>query len=148
MALKPANPFLLAVLDAMGAAAGVLDDALLKLYTAGPVLSGTMVLADFTEADFDGYADVAIPDTSWTAAFMLNGVYPCLRGPMTGFTPTGSTTPNVVIGWMLTNAAGTTLYWAELLDEPVTMDGVTSHLDVVPQIVMKASSDYGSAPEF
>lgn len=146
--MQPTNPFLLAVLDAMGAASGTLDDALLKLYTAGPVLSGTMTLDQFTEADYDGYAHVAIPDTSWTAAFMEGGVYPCLRGPMTGFTPTGSTTPNTVIGWMLTNAAGTVLYWAEALSEPVEMNSTLSHLDVVPQINLKPTSDYGNAPEF
>lgn len=146
--MRPTNSFLLAAFDAISAAAGILDDALLKLYTAGPVLSGTMVLADFTEADFDGYADVAIADAQWSAAFLLGGTVPCLRGPMVGFTPTGSTTPNVVIGWLLTNAAGTVLYWAELLDEPVNMTGVTSHLDVVPQITCRASNDFGSAPEF
>jgi hypothetical protein len=115
--------------------AGLVKTALagskLKLYTAiaNPLGPGT-VIADFTEADFDGYALITI--TNFLAAYLdpaggasiQSGTQQFNYGPA-GTPPVG----NTVLGFWLTNAAGA-LVVAGNFDTPITMNAVGDSIPV------------------
>lgn len=68
------------------------------------------VLADFTEADFDGYAPQTI--SNWVATVVSGHIAITTPDPNT-FTSTGGATPNDVYGYYVTDSFNAVLWWAE-----------------------------------
>lgn len=136
--------FLLDILDAIAATAADLDGAKLHLFTDG-VPSAGATPATFTEADYGGYAAVAITSAQWGAPYLSDGGKPKMNGPSIEFRPTDATVSNLIIGYYLTNGTGTQLHAAELFDQPVLLDGPLKAVKVEPQLSFPISGDYGSA---
>jgi len=108
------------------------------LYTAlANPIGPNSVLSDFTEANFIGYS-------SKTAAF--NPAYINAQGqavsdsPLLQWQPTATTTPNVVLGFYVTDSASAILLWAGPLPNPQNMVQVTDALALVLQYVLQPPS--------
>lgn len=111
----------------------------LHLYQNDMAPSPSSVLADFTEADYDGYAEETITPATW--AVFLQGISQAVAvGPGVVFSPTGSTTPNVIYGYYVTDNTGARLLWAERFAEPKVMNGVTTGFTLVPAIGGQSSA--------
>jgi len=105
----------------------------LHLYQNDVAPSPTSVLADFAEADYDGYAAEAITPTTWPV--FLQGIAQAVAvGPAIVFTPTGSVTPNVIYGYYVTDNTGARLLWGERFADQKVMNGVTTGFTLVPAI--------------
>jgi hypothetical protein len=91
------------------------------------------VLADFTEADYSGYAAQTVTPATWPVFFQ--GISQVVAvGPGLVFTPTASTIANVIYGYYVTDSGGTRLLWAERFAEQKVMNGVTTGFTLVPAI--------------
>jgi hypothetical protein len=64
-----------------------------------------VTLAGSTEATFDGYAPITFSGFE-VPHIQPNGNYSFNAAPAATWTPTGSTTPNTIAGWMVTDHAG------------------------------------------
>lgn len=118
------NRNLLAADIAMGAP---LNGAKAHLCTAGPVLGGNMTPADFTEATYDGYAAASVTwGTPYTAGNGLSYVDALISIPQTG-----SVTPQTVLGYFITDTAGTHVLFAEYFPVPVQMYGLGASCEFV-----------------
>jgi hypothetical protein len=91
------------------------------------------VLADFTEADYTGYAAQTVTPATWPVYFQ--GIAQVVAvGPALVFTPTGSTIANIVFGYFVTDTTGTRLLWAERFEESKVLNGVTTGFSLLPAI--------------
>jgi len=68
-----------------------------------------MLLSDFTECTFDGYATNIMP--VWSTPTVASHVATSTAAPVVFSNHDGSV-PNTVYGYYVTNGAGTVLYWA------------------------------------
>ena len=94
-----------------------------------------MIVADFTEADFDGATAIAV-----TVGAQGEGYDPAtndsvidLKEPIGGFrwAVTGThNLPQTIFGFYLTDTAGTVVYAAERFDTPVTLTMVGQVIDI------------------
>jgi len=106
------------------------------LYTdTALVLVPTLEPTDFTEADFDGYADQPLVVTGPVKALNPEGdlVY---TFPHANFVPTGTTTPNTVYGWWmegLVDGVGAVVIAAGRFDEPMVVVGPFTPVQVEPR---------------
>lgn len=109
-----------------------LNGAIAHLFQSPMVPSPALTLADFTaiEADFDGYAASAA--LTWGAV----GTDPADRAWVTAqeveWVPTGTTTPNTIYGYYVTNAAGTALLFWDNFPDPIPVTGPPSVVHAVP----------------
>jgi hypothetical protein len=88
------------------------------------------VPGDFTEAGFDGYASKTI--TSWSAAYLVNGNQAEIApGVALTWIPTGTVTPQTVVGYWLEAGDGTYL-GGEIFANAVPMASPSNSLNVVP----------------
>lgn len=115
------------------ATTGDWDQATLHLYQNDFVPARDSVPADFTEADFDGYAAGAA--ISWNAPITNIQGDAEVTGPMNSFVATGDTTPNEIFGYYVLDAAGTGLLWAERFDNSVSIVETGQGIAVVPRFV-------------
>lgn len=123
--------------------AGLVKTALaaskLKLFKAiAAPLSVSTVLADFTEADYDGYAEITI------AAFHNPYIDPAGGASIQSGTQqfdfvSVPLTTNIVLGWYLKNAAGA-LVVAGTFDAPIAM---AQPGDAIP---LNVALNYGAPP--
>ena len=89
----------------------------------------TTVLSGLTEATFDGYAALAV--TSFETVHQdAYGQALANPGIPLAWTPTGSTTPNTIFGYIAVDPAGNTVQ-SELFPSPVLLDGPTTTLQFV-----------------
>jgi|SRR5579859_1115366 len=88
-------------------------------------------ITSYVEATFDGYA-VAPADIQWGAVGVDNNGAPQVFGDLKVFTMSGSTTPNTIYGYYVTDEGGDMLYWAELFANPVNMATVGDQIALVP----------------
>lgn len=93
----------------------------------------TSVLANFVEATFDGYAKQAVG--TYPTPYIGADGFIHLTWPSVQFTMTGSTTPNTISGWGLTNTAATVWNGGNNLPAPVQMQGPPDGIIVVPDII-------------
>jgi len=114
-------------LDGLAAAVEV------NLYQNDYAPDPTTVLADLDVATYDGYAAETVTPATWPVFFQGNSQAVAV-GPGIVFTPTGSTTPNVIYGYYLTDTGGTRLIWAERFPEAKVMNGVTTGFTLIPAI--------------
>lgn len=108
------------MLTALIAAMGALDDAELELLQGAVPSSSAALLADFTVANFDGYAPATIADTAYVGPASTADGQQYVATPWTAFTADDPlVVPNTVTGWLLHNGA-TLLAWQAVT--PVLVD--------------------------
>jgi len=127
------NSTLMALLNEAIAGTNYYVGGKLHLFKTPVAFTPNMDVSAFTEADFTGYA--ASPTVVFTAAFFSPTGIPTISAPVVQFLG-GSplTVPNVVYGWYLTDAAGTTLLFWRTFDSPVSISLPLQGLDVIPAI--------------
>jgi hypothetical protein len=129
------------------AVGGPLEAPFVGLYTAiNAPLSPDLALSNVTEATYDGYARQAVG--TWAAPFVDGTGRVQVQGDAREFRPTGSVTPNVIIGWFLASlvAAGT-LRAIEPLDTPVPLNSTLTVLTVIPRFGLLRSWSFGEGVE-
>jgi hypothetical protein len=91
------------------------------------------IIADFTEATYDGYAALSTPygggpyretDGSFTIESSLS------------FSMTGSVTPNIIYGAYQLDSTGANLIFAKRFDNPIAMVDAFSHILIVNKITL------------
>ena|SRR5947209_12879489 len=106
----------------------------IHLFTAiAHPLSPLTVLADFTEATFDGYADKVIGPR--VGPFVNPAGEAAVAYPLLSWLMTGDTMPNVVQGFYIVSTGGLFIAGAKF-DQPVNMVDTTSALNLVLQAVL------------
>jgi hypothetical protein len=96
------------------------------------------VIGDFTEADFDGYAPVALDWGQWTGPNSVGGVAVSLYG--SGFqTFTPATGTQDIYGYYVTDAEDEICIWAERFPTVVVTDAAHP---VQVQPVMRGHSEF------
>lgn len=115
---------------ALIAAAAPLNGAIAHLYQDPVGTSPTVVLADFVEATFDGYAASAA--LTWGAVGTDTTNLADVTAQEVEWVPTGATTPNTIAGVYVTNAAGTALLFWQEFDAPVAVNDVPDVVRWVP----------------
>jgi len=106
-------------LDALTAAMGLFAGGEVRLYTNAIVLDSDVALTDLTEATFDGYMEK--PVGTWFPAALAEDGYVSVEAPGVQFVATGTTKPETVQGYYLTDMAGTKLLAVWALDAPIAM---------------------------
>ena len=135
----PTNVLLDAIATRIASDAGTLahatDGVLLHLAKAVFNPGPTLVVGDFTEADFDGYA--ALEAGAGAQQFFVDPISTertiQVLEPAGGwhFETTGVTNlPQTIRGAYLTNNAGTVLYGSVLFDDPVVLTAANEAVDV------------------
>jgi len=97
---------------------GPLNGALLELYQNDITPTPTTPIGDFTVADYDGYAAEAL---SWLAVSVNDAGQVEVQGIIGEFRPTGSTTPNTIYGWFLTESGGALIDSGRFEGAPISM---------------------------
>lgn len=93
----------------------------------------TSKLADFTPATFDGYAPIAVG--SFPTPYIGADGFVHLTWASVQFTMTGSTTPNTIYSWGLTNTAGTIWVAGNAMPAPVQMNAPPDGIIIVPDLI-------------
>lgn len=106
---------------------GLLFECSVGLYTAGPALTPGMVLADFTAADFTGYAPILAQ--TWGAPFIDADANLQLNSPVQQFVCTGTGVFDPVIGYYVwREGTPDVLLFADRFSTPISLallgDGV------------------------
>jgi len=115
--------------------APVTDGVVVHLIKEGFTPAPTTVLADLVECDFDGYTPLeagAGAQQAFTDAGSGNRVVQLLE-PVGGWhsETTGLTNlPQTVVGYCVTNNAGTVTYGSALLDQSVSLLGINDGIDI------------------
>jgi hypothetical protein len=105
-------------------------------------LSNTTVLADITEANYDGYARQLV---TWYPPFISAAGPYLLAAHSQAFTPTDSTVPNTITGCFLASAAtgGVYLCGTSILPTPIPLTGPQSTILVDCEISLPFTPTYG-----
>lgn len=119
----------LTALTVAGPTAGPFNGAKVGLFTNSIVPTPSNVLADFTQADYTGYALSSA--VVWTAVEISQDGRPQAVSQLFTFAPSNAVTPNTVRGIILVDGAGTTLLASSLFSTPVGLNGPTDALYVV-----------------
>lgn len=128
-----ANVFLqqgdVALLDRIVADAFLLAD--LRLFQNNHTPAVDDVDGDYVEADFSGYASVAL--SAWSAAFVNGSGKGEIDGGLSTFSHDGGGTGNTVFGAYVTDADGHVVY-AELFPAPQVMEALGNSIDYTPVV--------------
>jgi hypothetical protein len=116
----------------------VLDGAMLHLALDMPTPSKENLVADFTEATFAGSTDQAIV---WGTPFIDGDGKVKVPAPSLEFVCTGGTPDETIVGWYVTNTAGTVLLFSQELETPVHVGRVSE--GVVVQVTFPLDSFAG-----
>lgn len=125
---------ILTLLDDSTATAGPWEGALVHLFKNDLVPAPNTVLADFTEADFDGYAASAA--IVWGDPYQNELNQSTILGDAKTFTATGATTPNDIYGYYITDAGGTELLLSERFAEVQPMPAAGAVTIVIPRVTI------------
>lgn len=138
MLVQP-NSELLAILNGLTADGGDDPDgrffgAKVQLFKSDtPLVAGT-VLGDLEEADFSGYAESGV--LAFGAAFINDAGGAEIVAPGVQFTQTAATISNTVYGYMVVNAAGDGLLWAERFPQPIEFNAANKAKVVIPRYTL------------
>jgi len=103
----------------------------LRLFRNDHVPAVDDVNADYTEANFSGYAAVALGD--WNAAFLNGDDKGEIDGDPANFAHNGGATSNTIYGVYVTNNAGDVVY-AERFDAPRVLSSATDEINYTPKL--------------
>lgn len=112
------------------------EDWLLALYGGGPIPNRSVVLADYAESSFPGYARQPMPRSAWTDPVLVNHLAVSYHGLgyFEFFSASGS---YVAKGFMVLNNAADTLLWVEQFDVEQL---VTVNVPAMVQPIMRLRS--------
>lgn len=102
----------------------------LHLYANQVTLTPLTTLSSLTEASFQGYA--AVTTVTWNAPYTDIAGNAVISAGLSQFECTGTTTPNTIYGWYLTDATNATLLAAAALPTPVSITQVGDAVLVAP----------------
>jgi hypothetical protein len=120
-----------AILTVATAVGGVLHGCKVALATSGPVPVDTNVFADFTAANFTGYAQSAAQVFS-TPFINTDGDAETL-GTLALFQPSDAVAPNTITHVLLVDSTGAVLVGGKQLPAPVPLPDAASALALVPK---------------
>jgi hypothetical protein len=122
----------IAVLTQLTEADGLYDGAKMHIATAAPSpLNPNMAVADFTQASFTG-SDAKV--IVWGTAYNGPDGVPQVDTQLLTFTVTATSPGSNVVGWYLTDGAGTALLAADIFDAPINVPGLGSGFSFVVAI--------------
>ena len=139
----------LVVLTQQTAVGGILESTLVHLFTNNFAPSKVSVLADFTEATFDGYVAAAIAGVGWTAAY-LNAVANAERSTLAQveFLASGVAVQESIWGYYLTDNPATVVRFAERFAAAVPMGiSIGQRIGMILRFVLDKSGLDGSAAQ-
>jgi hypothetical protein len=111
------------------------------LYQNNLTPSEDTLLADFVEADYDGYAAVAALAAAYPSYFIMpDGSALGVFDVTVLFIDGGSTTPNTIYGLYVTNTGGTQLLASLVFDTPKVLDAVDKFVRIEFALRMPAAS--------
>jgi hypothetical protein len=99
----------------------------IHLFTGNPILTGTNVPGDFTEANYTGYAAQTLV-IGTTVVRQVDGQLVVLGTTAALFKATGSAVGNTVTGYFVTDMGGANVLWAEKFDTPFVFVDANSFL--------------------
>lgn len=113
-------------------------DLILHLAQAAFTPADTDEAGDYTEADFDGYAQETLDGGAWliTAGAPSEAIYPPVI-----WTRASSGEAQTIYGYYLTNGDTGELIWAEEFPLPQTITESGQEITVVPRITAADDSD-------
>ena len=108
----------------------------LRLFKNNFSPANSSVLADFTEADFTGYASISLTGGSWvtTPADPSTAVYATQ-------TFTGTGTAQTVYGYYISRTSSGRAWYYERFTTPISIGSATPSIRITPTISFKDSSD-------
>lgn len=106
--------------------------AIIRLFKNDITPDEDTVLADLTEADFDGYAESGA--VTWGEVHNGNDGSVEMQAGSQEFHCTGGTTPNEIFGYMIVDSGGTTLLAAHRFDESELMSADDDNVTLIPTI--------------
>lgn len=109
----------IALMSLAYAAGGPFDLNTLVLFINDITPTPESITADFTPATYDGYADVVTP--VFGTAFVDEDGNVVLTAPSIDFVSTGTTTQELVYGWLLKKTAGGALEYVKRFETPKPM---------------------------
>jgi len=118
--------------QAAAGVAGPLHGSKMVLFTNTPTLNKMTVLADLTQPTYAGYAEQTM---TWSATRRnaLNQI--CTQATLVSWTMSDDLTPTTVLGYGITDSAGTALLAAEMFPSPVALVDTLSALGVISEWV-------------
>jgi len=145
--------FLSAVMDALGIASvsafyeSVLGKCFFGLYQAPtPVPTPGMLMANITEANYDGYARQAI---TWFPTFLDAAGPQDLAAMNMRFSPSDAVVPNTITGaFIATAATGGLLYLAAALPVPIALPSPAYSTIAAPVFQLAYTNNYGNPNMF
>lgn len=108
----------------------------IKLYKNNHTPADADTVADYTEADFDGYASKNL--TAFGAAFLNASNKGETDHTILTWTDTGAVTPNSIYGYYVTTAGGALLWAEKLSNGPITMQANGDQYSVIPAFTFKS----------
>ena len=118
--------------------AGILENSVLCLFKNNYVPLHTTILANLTEADFDGYSRITL--TSWPAATLDGNNKASSALGFQTFTKTGNVTANDIYGVFVLDAFTNLIYAERFATAPFTLS-VTGQL-LLYKPVFTATSEF------
>lgn len=127
------TPGLVAIMNALIAAAGYLDAVTIRLFQNAFTPTPNAVLGDFTQATFTDYA--AIGPLVWGDPWIDSGGNVIVSAQVCQWVVVTPTITNTIYGYYATIGAGAGTAWrfAELFDTPKVMGLVGQAITFVPQ---------------
>lgn len=122
------------MLSAIVGAGGALNGSKVILFTAPNVITPDVALGDLTLATFTGYAPSAA--VVWGTVFRDDEGLARAVGSLVQFTSTDGAVQETIVGWGLTNGAGSALLYAQLLDVPVPINRGDQAIVIVPEYAL------------
>jgi len=118
-----------------------LGGASVGLYQTQITPTDQTVLADLTEANYDGYARKV--SHTWSPTFVdPNGLY-SKQAQTLVFQPTGDDTMNTIYGLFVTGDDSTALLAVEPFDSPIPLTGTLSNITITLRVGADATGKWG-----
>lgn len=133
MSLSSMRQTMLDALDALSETGYPLEDASLVLAASPFTLSPDLLPAAIVPPTFTGY--VQVDSLVFGSAYINPNGQAVRSAPDETFIRTGGVVNDVIYGFAIMNAARSALYYAELFDEPVSLNAVGLGLEVNPTVV-------------
>lgn len=126
----------IAMLSALAGVAGTLNGVLIALFKNDFAPNQDSLIADFTEADYTGYARSTA--VVWGTPFInVDGVAEMIA-PGKQFQPSGTTVANTIYGYYVVDSGGTDLVYSERFATPVPLAGPLDALPIIPRYLITA----------
>lgn len=114
------------------------EDLVLQLYKNNKAPADGDTEADYTEADFNGYAEIPLNASDWS---VTPGTPTTAEQPVQVFTSGAGGQNQPVYGYMVVGAVTGRLKWAErFTDGPYTIVNLDDEIKIVPKITAQSGA--------